>query len=441
MYLSSFLPLQTALSGVEAAQQELETTSNNITNANTPGYTAETVDLAENPPVSIALSGVGMQVGTGVTATGVTNASDPYLDAAYRNQNAATSNATTEQSYLDQVQSALDEPTSTGISAQLSTFWSAWNDLAANPTSVAAKQAVVNDGTTLSDTINALSQQLSGSDPSSILSQATAQLTSLTGSGGELENDANQIAQLNQAIQQAVAGGQNPNSLIDQRNKAIDDLSTLGKTVVLPQSDGTITVNFGDAATSLVQGKTVNWPQTITTATGGKLGALLNLTKAGGQIAQYSAQLDAFASQLASAVNNPVVNGTAVAMNPPFFTGTTASTLKVAVSAGQVQTTDTLNPGDNDIAAAVAALAGGGPDQTYSQFVSQIGSDTQVATMQAATQQALLTGSANRRQSVEGVDLSVQMTNLIQQQQAYQASAKVMNAFSTMMDALMQNVA
>lgn len=71
MYVSSFLPLQTALSGVEAAQQELETTANNISNANTPGYAAETVDLGQNPALSIALSGVGMQVGTGVTANGI----------------------------------------------------------------------------------------------------------------------------------------------------------------------------------------------------------------------------------------------------------------------------------------------------------------------------------------------------------------------------------
>jgi flagellar hook-associated protein 1 FlgK len=436
MYISTFMPLQAALSGVEAAQQELQTTANNITNANTPGYQAETVTLAESSPLSLALGGNGLQLGTGVTATGVSQAASPYLDAAYRTQNAAASNASTTQTYLNQVQSALAEPSSTGISAQLQTFWSDWNSLAQNPTSTAARQTVVNDGTTLAQSINTLSATLS-----TISAQATSQLGTLTGPGGQLENDASQIAQLNQAIQQAKQGGQNPNQLIDQRNQVLDDLSSLGKTTVTQNANGTVTVGFGDAAAPLVSGNSVNWPQTITSATGGTLGALLNLSQPGGPLDQYHSQLDAFAATLAGAVNNPVVNGSSVAMNPPFFSGTTASTLAVAVTPSQVQTTDTGTAGDNDVATAVAALSGGAPDQAYTSFVTKIGSDTLLAHTTATTQQALKVASGNQRQSVEGVDLSVQMTNLIQQQQAYQASAKVMNAFSTMMDSLMQAVA
>lgn len=433
MYVSSFMPLQTALSGVEAAQEELQTTSNNISNANTAGYEAERVNLSESPALSVTLAGGNMQLGAGVTATGIAQASNPFLDAAYRNQSAGDGSAATEQSYLNQVQSALGEPSSTGINSQLSTFWTDWNNLANNPTSTAAKQAVVDDGTTLASSFNQLSSQLSA-----ISTQATAQYSSLTGSGGELQNDATQIAQLNVAIQQATQGGGNPSSLIDQRNAALDDLSTLGKITVTPNSSGSVTVGFGDAAAPLVNGGTVNWPQTITAATGGTLGALMNLTSPTGQIAQYQSQLDTVAQQLASAVNSPSIGGSSVNLNPPFFTGTTAATLAVGVTASTIQTSSTGTTGDNDIALAEAALSGATPDQSYQSYVAQIGSDVQAAGTTATTQAALKTSAANQRSSVEGVDLSVEMTNLIEQQQAYQASAKVMNAFQVMMGSLMQ---
>ena len=50
MYISTFTPLQTALSGIEAAQEELDTTGDNISNENTAGYTEESVNLGENLP-------------------------------------------------------------------------------------------------------------------------------------------------------------------------------------------------------------------------------------------------------------------------------------------------------------------------------------------------------------------------------------------------------
>ena len=68
------------------------------------------------------------------------------------------------------------------------------------------------------------------------------------------------------------------------------------------------------------------------------------------------------------------------------------------------------------------------------------GSLAQGANNQETTQSALQTQITNQRQSVEGVDLSKEMANLISEQQSYQASAKVMNAFSTVMDSLMSVV-
>ena len=150
MYISSYLTLNTALSGVEAAQEELDTTGQNISNENTAGYEEQTVNLVESPSLDLAGSGAdgAMQLGTGGDATGISNSGDPYLDAAWRSQNANATAATTGQGYLQQIESALNEPSTTGISTQLSQFWSDWNTLADNPTSAAAQQRsiIVHEG-------------------------------------------------------------------------------------------------------------------------------------------------------------------------------------------------------------------------------------------------------------------------------------------------------
>jgi flagellar hook-associated protein 1 FlgK len=571
MYVSSFLTLNTALTGVEAAQEELDTTGQNITNANTPGYEEQIVNLVESP--SLALAGAAgngaLQLGTGVNAESVTNAGDPYLDAAWRQQNASTNGASTTQTYLQQIQTALNEPNSSGISSQLATFWKDWNSLADNPNDSAAQQAVVQQGQTLADSFNSLSSELNGPNPSnplsptnssSILGQVNAQYmatmegpTSSGASGGTLYNDAYNIASLNYSIVQAHAAGQNPNDLIDQRNAALDSLSQLGNVQVQNNSDGSVTVYFGGVqGTALINdpvgippggpvppgdnfgsysagggapgsGWAAAWQaqfssassagtsaSSLATTVGGTLGSLIGLagysasgfgslgtpTFSGGAtsypspvaathagtIGTISASLDQVASTLASEVNSPTVTGTStqLTLNAPFFTPTsgstiTAATLSVSSSlrqaaangitpqavssstapGGNTQGTTNIqvsslavsppatvspNASDNDVALDEAANAGGAADTAYQAFVQQVGSLAQGANTQLKTAGALQTQITNQRTSVEGVDLSQEMANLISEQQAYQASAKVMNAFSTVMDSLMSTV-
>jgi flagellar hook-associated protein 1 FlgK len=612
MYISSYLTLNTALSGVEAAQEELDTTGENISNENTIDYEEQSVNLVESNPLSIAGSGAdgAMQLGTGVQATGISNAGDPYLDAAWRAQNASTTAATTTQGFLEQIQSALNEPSTTGINSQLSQFWSDWSSLADNPTSAAAQQSVIDDAETLSTSFNTLSNTLNGPDPNnpldptnstSIAGQINTQYQNIMAgpsgsgaSGGTVYNDAYQISSLNYAIVQAQAAGQSANTLIDQRNAALDNLSSLGNTTVQNNNDGSVTVYFGGVqGTALVDdpagippggttppgdnfgtysatsgGTGTGWVQafqsqygaantagttaaTLANTVGGTLGSLIGLagysgtgfgdlgqpvddgtgtpdypTAAAtgapatqtGTIGQLNAQLNAAATNLMNEVNNPAVdydgtasltsgtppaptgvaptstgpspNATTQNAGPPatgspaitllsqFFqlntdttdTGNAAALLEVApslvaaaqagITAGQFTAgaapgdngvtniqTSTLGTSyagnyssDNDVALDEANNSGGAADTSYQSLVQTIGSLTQGADNQETTQSALQTQITNQRQSVEGVDLSNEMANLISEQQSYQASAKVMNAFSTVMDSLMEVV-
>jgi flagellar hook-associated protein 1 FlgK len=81
-------------------------------------------------------------------------------------------------------------------------------------------------------------------------------------------------------------------------------------------------------------------------------------------------------------------------------------------------------------ATAAAALTGGSAQQAYNAFVTGVGSDVQSAQNAQQTSNSLLTAIGNQRQSISGVSLDEEMTNLIQYQQAYQASARVMSTIN-----------
>jgi flagellar hook-associated protein 1 FlgK len=421
--------LQTALSGLEAAQAAITTTGENIANANTAGYTRQTVQTAANAPLiipALTQQGGGTQLGTGVSITDISRIRNQFLDVQYRAQNSATSNANSNANELGQVQTAMTDSSSSGLQTVMSKFWGAWNALAADP-SAATLQGVVGAGQTLASTFNAVAQQMQ-----TVQSQASQQYAALTGANGQVAQDAQQIATLNAQISQAKQAGISPNTLMDQRDSALDDLSSLAQISVSTGSDGAVSVNFGDASSPLVSGTTVTWPQTLTTAAGGQLGSLLNSSSSTGPVGQIISSLDGVANQVISSVN-------ALQPSSPFFSGTSASTIAVSANTSTVQAASSSTSG-NDLAQAVGNLSGGSADQSYAAFVAQVGSGVQAAQSTQSTQQAVLTAVSNQRQSVSGVSLDEEMTNLIQYQQAYQASARVMNAINSTLDTLINTV-
>ena len=423
--------LQTALSGLLAEQQAMDVTGHNIANANTEGYSRQVAVLETNTAIPVpalsALTGQGGQLGTGVTVETYTRIRNAYLDAQWRNQNSALGGAAAQAEELEQAQSAFNEPSSTGIASQLSNFWSAWASLANSPTSAAAKEGVVAAGERLANAFNQLSAQLQ-----TISAQATQQYEARTAATGEVADYANQIAQLNVQIKQAEQARQPPNDMLDRRDLLIDKLSALAQVTVTKQADGTDTISFGDAAAPLVEGTTVNWPQTLTSAAGGELGALLSLTGPAGPLTAFQTELDAVAASVASTVN-------ALHTSTPFFTGTTAATLAVAVNASEVQTSSTAAPGGNDVALAIAGLRGGAAESSYSGLIGLVGSRVSGAQNEQANLQTTLTAIGNQRQSVSGVSLDEEMTNLISYQRGYQASARTLTAMDEMLETLIEH--
>ncbi len=420
--------LQTALSGLLANQEALDVTGHNIANAQTPGYSRETAVLETKPPLVIAAlsptNGEGARLGTGVGVQSIVRIRSSYLDAQFRAQNASLGAAGTSAEVLGQAQSALDEPSSSGLASQLSAFWSAWNNLANSPNSASAREGVITTGADIAATLKQLNGQIE-----SISAESTARYEALVSPKGEIAGDAQQIASLNSQIKLAQDAGQQPNELLDRRDQLLDQLSKLANTSVQEHEDGTVTVTFGDAAQPLVEGSTVNWPQALTPAAGGQLGTLLGLTSPTGQLAGYQSALNEVAATLTKSVN-------ALQPRAPFFTGTTAAGIAVTATEAQIQTGPEGQPGANNLALEVAALRGGPADQRYSAFVTAVGSDVQSARQGEAGAEAMVKAVEERRQSVSGVSTDEEMTQLVTFQRGYEASARVLTAMDQMLETL-----
>ena len=168
--------------------------------------------------------------------------------------------------------------------------------------------------------------------------------------------------------------------MLDRRDLLLDKLSALAQVTVTKQPDGTDTVTFGDAAKPLVEGTTVNWPQTLTRSRRRPARRAARPDRPGRRADRPTRRaLDDVAATLAETVN-------ALHTSTPFFSGTTAATLAVAVDGRR--SPDLL---DRQRRAATTwrsrspALRGGAAEQGYAALVEQVGSD--VAERQGRTGQ------------------------------------------------------
>jgi flagellar hook-associated protein 1 len=429
--ISTFFGLHQTLRGLLAHQRAMDVTGHNITNANTEGYSRQEAIMAAATPYDIEagllVDGGGAMLGGGVDIQAFRRIRDGFLDLQYRAQSMSQGQYEATSSALEQVEEGLSEPGANGIAAQLDKYWSAWSAVANNPENLATRQNLVEQARILAGSIKDLDARLS-----TIKSQVGAEYASITGANGDVKSMADEIAKLNQAIKFAVADGDQPNDLYDRRDVLLDKLSSLAQVSVTDLGNGAISVNFGDAASPLVNDGAVTWPQTLTAPL-----VPVPPSTTPGTLESYRADLNAFAKKVADDVNalhNPGGTGT------NFFTygaaGTEAASLTVNVAATGVRYATGTATGSNDIAIAIAKLRGSAADQQYQALVARIGSDVRNTGRLASSAQTLAGAINDRRQSTSGVSMDEEMSNLVRFQRGYQASARAMNTVDEMLDQL-----
>ena len=441
MPLSTFMGLETTLRGILAQQLAIDVTGHNISNANTVGYSRQRATLTPTDPYTVPGTSrppQAGQLGTGVDVSQYQRVRDAFIDIQYRAQTMIQGSADATNDGLQQVQQAFHEPGDQGLNSLLQKYWSAWSDVSNAPENMATRQALAQAAGSLATGFNQVSTQLQ-----TVLGQTGQNVTYTI-------NDVNamgtQIAQLNDAIAKAEVTGDQPNDLLDQRDVLIDNLSSLGNVTVTPTTLGKVDISIGGA--SLVSGTTsATLAETdMTSLTSGKLQGLIQLRDV--TIPGYQAQLDTLASTMISATNTQHAAGfdlTGTA-GGAFFTGTDAASIAInpAIMSNPALIAASGNgqPGNSDNALAMAALrtqslfGSSSIDTAYSQLVTKIGSDTQQAQRAADTSSLLVGSLQDRRESVSGVSLDEEMTNLVRFQRGYQASARALTAMDDMLDNL-----
>lgn len=461
-------------SGVTMARVAIEVTSENIANVNTDGYSRQTTVFKTGPIVATN----GFPLGSGVQLAAVQRNHDELLQLQLVTGNSQYGESETKQAALQQIEPFFNEVTNDGLGQAVEDFFNSWQDLSVTPQGTAERQAVLSRSQILVDTFHRLNANLNDS-----LVNADSSLVGIT---ADVTDKAKSIASLNEQILQTERLGGNANELRDQRDYLTQELATKVGISYVEQSDGTLTVTL-PGGEALVQGNSYATLATETdagtglnkvmlTPIGGGAAADVTSTIGGtdnslGEIGgtlqvrdeivpEYLAKLDEMARQLVTVMNSQHsagygLDGTQNDFFDPAKTTSADIALNSSLTAEQIAAagqdpTGVSGPGDNTNALALAQLKsstftftvdGQSTSTTmagyYNAFVSSVGIDTENAANSTAQNESFLRQLNALRESNSGVSLDEELTNLIQYQRAFEASAKVISTASEMLDTVM----
>jgi flagellar hook-associated protein 1 len=220
----AFLGLNIARSALLTQQQQLDVTGHNIANASVEGYSRQRLDVSAAPDIY----GLGQQypgaIGEGVQAQQLERLRNGLLDKDYRRENADGQNFTTQADYLGRLENIFGELGDTGLSTELDNFFNAWQDASQRPEDLALRRVLVESGVRLAEqikNIDADTQDLQASAQQE-LEQTVNRVNALT----------ERISNLNTEIAKRTGGGDTPADLLDERDRALDELSQYAKFTV-----------------------------------------------------------------------------------------------------------------------------------------------------------------------------------------------------------------
>jgi flagellar hook-associated protein 1 FlgK len=470
---SLFTALGTAGNSLDVIQQAIGVIQNNVTNATTPGYVTQTLDLSSRPfDASSNLWG-------GVESTGVQSSRDVYAEQSVWSANQQSGFSSTQSASLNQLQQIFDVTGQSGVPGALSTLYSAFSAWSSNPSNATAQQTVI---TAAQGVASAFSQtfkqaQQISSDTDQQLSSSVSQLNQYTA----------QIATLNGEIRTSSG---NDAGLQAQLYNTIEQVSNLAPITVNMQSDGTATVLLGGQS-PLVQGTTqsnisLGYIQStgnagasptaeILDSNGQPITSLVDQGTIGGALsfrnttipsilgdANNPGSLNTLAQTVADRINSILTNGQ-ISTGPPPVAGVPLFTYPAGTPTG-VAGSLSLSPNitgsqlaaistaptvvANGAASELAAMAsptnsldmlnGFSYTQYYGTIATSVGQQATTASSNDATNTTLLNQATSLRSQVSGVSLNDQATQLLQFQESYQAAAQMITTINTMTQSLMQ---
>ncbi|UJO99081.1 MAG: flagellar hook-associated protein FlgK, partial [Nitrosomonas sp.] len=239
--------LDIAVSGLATAQNQLLTTSHNISNASTPGFNRQQVLLSTNTPQS---GGAGF-VGRGVHSSTVQRIYSQFLTTQSLQIQTQSQSLDSNYAEIEQLDNMFAEATS-GLSPTLQNFFSAIHDVATNPGVIPSRQSMLSNADALVARFHSMDQRMS-----QIREGINTQVTSTV---VHINSLAKQIGEINKQIiwAEGSAGGQPANDMLDQRDQLINQLNKLVNTDTVRQSDGTLNVYIANGQALVVGAQTLS---------------------------------------------------------------------------------------------------------------------------------------------------------------------------------------
>jgi flagellar hook-associated protein 1 FlgK len=464
--MATFTGLEIASRALKTNQSVLDVVGHNVANVNTPGYSRQTAALVATPPdtaYDAANSNFAAQLGTGVDLASVSRIRDEFIEVRLQNAEGDQSKYNSLRDALQRVEDTFNELSTDGVGKQMTATFNAFLEVARAPEGDSARSLLRSQGETVSRTIRQVFNGLNNLD------------ADLKGRGAMLVQQVNdlasQVADLNGQIHVATIVGGHPNDLEDKRDILVKQIAGLVGAQAQPDHDaqgnptGYVTVRVNGA--TLVQEDKVNpLPDTFAMQAGVpqlagsdfmvpvKSGEVSGLIQASDMIAHYVADLNSLVSTFISTVNTQHQAGYGLngqtGLN--FFSGTNASDIgmdaniegdlsAIAASTPPVSGS-TVAPSNGDNARLIADIGSRRLFGTqtlvayHSAKMAQVGADAQGAERQAANQEKVVQQLQNMRDSTSGVNLDEELTHMLQYQRSYQAAARMVTMFDSLVEDL-----
>lgn len=416
--------LNTAKSGMNVSQVAIQTTSHNISNINTPGYSRQRVNQSASSPYSMpgknSNFGAG-QIGTGAQIDDVTRIRNSFYDYQYRSESHQYGNTSVKYEYFKNIEGIFNEPSDTAISSSLNSFFNSWSELSKDPQSSGVKSVVIENGKYLSNSINSAFKRLESLEEG--LDKQSEYIMD------EVNSMLSQLDKLEKNIKIIQGSGKSPNDFLDQRDQLLDNLSFK------------LNINDKDVKATLKKAYDANGKVTLDDLTksgvkiSGELEGTLSMKK---EINKYKDGLKQLANTITSNVNKAAgqdifkaKDGELISINPEML----QEPEKINVTA--------------DIALKVYELKSekvniNGKDMTintfYNSMIQNLGQSSAAVIRDESNQSKLLENIDSSRSSVSGVSLDEEMISLVQLQHTYSANAKVMSTIDSLLDVVVNGL-
>jgi flagellar hook-associated protein 1 len=474
---STFHGLELGKRGILSQQSALTTTGHNIANANTKGYTRQQAEIQATRSLAYPSMNGGtqpMQMGTGVEISQLKRIRNQFLDMQYRNEDQKLGYYEAKAEALANVEAVFNEPSDFGLDMALNRFWKGMQELAKQPDSLAARTIVLAEGQNVATNLNEISTGLTENQQNLALK--------LTTKAAEINNSLLEVDTLNKQIALSVASGQQPNDLMDKRDLLLDSLTKQIGVQVTPGENGKVELSLGgellltntevktfsidpQAGGAIVGTKGISLENSEIKGLLDSHGYMVN-DKMTGDIPTFQTKLDALAKAIAGQLNAIHSNDKAINLegkaekllffvdkNNPTEPATDAANMilnpLLAGNPEKIAAGQTTNSGDSSNAIEMANLQTkkitiDGKETTigdfYHMILSEVGMSVQSAKNLRDNAELRVQQIDTQRQSISGVSIDEEMTNMVRYQQAYNAAAKYVSTVNEMLDKLINGM-